>query len=45
MEEYKQALIAKIEALKGKNSPLAVSRRNTLLRLLAELEDQENVLE
>lgn len=41
MEEYKQALIAKIEELKDQKSPLAKSRLVVLLRLLGELQNEE----
>ena len=40
MEEYKAILRARIEALKNNKSPLAVNKRNTLMRLLAELEKE-----
>lgn len=41
MEEYKQALIEKIEALKNQKTPLAKSRLIVLLRLLGELQNEE----
>ena len=40
MEEYKAILRAKIEALNDNTSPLAMTKRNTLMRLLAELEKE-----
>lgn len=41
MEKYKQALIAKIEALSKSNSPFARARVKVLLKLLGEIQQQE----
>ena len=41
MEKYKQALMAKIEALSKSNSPFARSRISVLLKLLGEIEQAE----
>ena len=41
MEEYKQALIDKIESLKNSKSPFARTRLVVLLKLLGELQNEE----
>ena len=41
MEEYKQALLAKIEELKNSKSPFAKSRLVRLLKKLGELQNEE----
>lgn len=41
MEEYKQALLAKIEELKNSKSPFAKSRLVRLLKQLGELQKDE----
>lgn len=41
MEEYKQTLIAKIEQLSKQKTPFARSRLKVLLKLLGEIQKQE----
>lgn len=41
MEQYKQALLAKIESLKDSKSPFAKARLVILLKLLGELQNEE----
>lgn len=41
MDTYEQTLIKKIEALKNAKTPLQRSRRNALLKLLGELQNQD----
>lgn len=40
MEEYREMLIVKIESLKDATSPIAVNKRNILMKLLAELDSE-----
>ena len=42
MEEYIEALMAKIEELKNQKTPFAKSRLRILLQLLGELQNQED---